>query len=183
MLEYYLMLQMINLLVKPWTEMPAYKLGIIDARGKVLKKTHQLKTATEKVAYGTFQKFCFNLRRFIESLPGGKTKLAKYLTIYALFKESEDTMDSMFIEEFGNMNINEAFEEDLLISKTILYKGIYRLINDMLDNKGKIVKKGNFITVPIDQKPQMVLFNKPIFEVEYKNQKLLVSTYDISDDV
>jgi hypothetical protein len=186
MLEYYLMLKIIDLLTKPWTELPAYKLGIIDANGKVLKNTHQLKTATEKVAYGTFQKFCFNLRRFIEKLPGGKTKLAKYLTVYALFKESEDsTMDSMFSEEFGTININEAFEQDLLKSKAILHRGTYRLVNDMLDSNGKLVKRETLVTVSMDQKTQMVLFGKPVFEVYIpdRGKNMVVSLDDISDDV
>ena len=37
MLEMYLMLKIINLLTQPWDQLPAYKLGIIDARGKFLR--------------------------------------------------------------------------------------------------------------------------------------------------
>jgi hypothetical protein len=184
MLEMYLMLKIINLLTQPWDQLPAYKLGIIDARGKVLKNTRKLKTSAERVAYGTFQKFCFNLRKLIERLPGGKTKLAKYLTVYALFKESNDSEINMeFISEFAeNININETFENDLLMG-SILHKGTYRLLSDMLSSDGKIIEQDTLVIVPIDQKTQMILLGKPVFEVSVGKRKLMVSGDDISDDL
>jgi len=111
MLELFLMYMLIDLLTKPWKELPAYKLGIIDAKGNQLKKTFELKTSQERSAYGTFQKFAFNLRRLIEKLPGGKSQLAKYLSVYALFKEQTD-VDGNFLKEFNDINsIDNLFEE------------------------------------------------------------------------
>jgi hypothetical protein len=110
-LELLVMNKLIDLLTKPWIELPAYKFGIIDKNGKQLRTTYQLKTSQEKNAYGTLQKFAFNLRRLIEKLPGGKSQLAKYLSVYALFKEDTDLNDK-FLENFENINsIDTLFEE------------------------------------------------------------------------
>lgn len=183
-LDAYLMMKMVDYFIKPWDSFPAYKLGIINKNGKPLKKSSQLKTHAEKSAYGILQRLCFRMRRLIESLPGGKTKLAKYLTVYALFKESNDSEINMeFISEFAeNININETFENDLLMG-SILHKGTYRLLSDMLSSDGKIIEQDTLVIVPIDQKTQMILLGKPVFEVSVGKRKLMVSGDDISDDL
>lgn len=108
MLEYLLMIKMIKYLTEPYIKLDAYKLGIIDRDGKVLKKTWELNTYQEKNAYNTMIKFCLNLRRFIEKLPGGKSQLAKYLAVYGLFREDVNP-DSC---EANNL-FEEFFNEDL----------------------------------------------------------------------
>ena len=40
--------RVIKMLVTPWKEHDAYKLGIIDDNGKVLRKARSLKSAKEK---------------------------------------------------------------------------------------------------------------------------------------
>ena len=50
----YITYRIIKTLVKPWKEQDAYKLGIIDDKGKVLKKTKQLKT-TPLHTYGALK--------------------------------------------------------------------------------------------------------------------------------
>jgi hypothetical protein len=183
-LDAYLMMKMVDYFIKPWESFPAYKLGIINKNGKPLKKSSQLKTHAEKSAYGILQRLCFRMRRLIESLPGGKTKLFKYISVYSLFKESNESEINMeFISEFTDLiNINSEFEHDMLM-RSILHKGTYRLVQDMLSSDGKIIKQDTLVIVPIDQKTQMILLGKPVFEVLVGKRKLMVSGDDISDDL
>jgi hypothetical protein len=105
-LELYLIFKLIKILTQEWTETEAYKLGIIDRNGKFLKKSRQLKTSQERLAFSTLHRFAFNLKRMVESLPGGKSKFAKYLTVWALFKEETEKskINSLFEQDFSDLN-------------------------------------------------------------------------------
>ena len=48
----------LTLLVTPFEKTEAFKLGLLDAKGKKLKKA---KTAEEKYAYTPFHRFVFNV--------------------------------------------------------------------------------------------------------------------------
>jgi hypothetical protein len=106
-LELYLLSKLITYMTQDWTETDAYKLGIIDKKGNFLKKYRQLKTSQERSAFSTLHRFAFNLKKLIESLPGGKSKVAKYLTVFALFREEAEKgykTNLLFEEEFSGLN-------------------------------------------------------------------------------
>jgi len=90
----YLVYKIITILTDNWDEQEAFKLGIIDAKGKVLIKSRDLKTKKEKDAYTILHRFVFNLKRLIEKIPGGKTKIASYAAAAVLLlKEEEEKND------------------------------------------------------------------------------------------
>ena len=82
--------RVLKLLVTPFNKTEAYKLGIIDDKGKVLKKTKQLKTSEEKEAYTVLTKFIFNLKRLLNQVPGGKSKFASYAAAAVLLLKEEE---------------------------------------------------------------------------------------------
>jgi hypothetical protein len=87
----YITYRIIKTLTKDWDEQEAYKYGIIDKKGKVLKKIKELETRKEKESYSVLIRFIFNLKRIIEKIPGGKTKLGSYgAAAYLLLKEEEE---------------------------------------------------------------------------------------------
>ena len=57
---------MIRLLKKPWTEWTAYKLGIIDGQGEVLKNP---KTKEELEAYSPFHRSVRHIKRRLNAVP------------------------------------------------------------------------------------------------------------------
>ena len=71
-------------LVTPFNETDAYKLGIIDERGKKIKSP---KTTEELNSYSTFERLVFNIKKIIERLPGGKSKIASYGAALFLIRE------------------------------------------------------------------------------------------------
>lgn len=76
-------------LVTPFENWPAYKQGIIDERGKVLKPRKTL-DATERQAWGRFDILAANIKKIIQKLPGGSTRLGSLAAAAFLFKEGID---------------------------------------------------------------------------------------------
>ena len=92
-------------LVTPFNETDAYKLGIIDERGKKIKSP---KTTEELNSYSTFERLVFNIKKIIERLPGGKSKLASYAAALFLIKEHDNTK-----EHYSEKELVEALEENM----------------------------------------------------------------------
>ena len=65
--------RVVKLLVTPFEKQEAFKYGIIDKDGKVLKKYRTLKTTKEKQSYTILHRFVFNLKRILARVGlGGK---------------------------------------------------------------------------------------------------------------
>ena len=102
----FLVYKIISTLATPWKEQEAYQYGIIDYKGKLLRKSNTLKTTDERKSYTLFHRLIFNLKRLLEKLPGGKTKLVSYAAGMFLVKEEID-MERL-------MNEGEEYVEELL---------------------------------------------------------------------
>jgi hypothetical protein len=74
----------IKRLVKPWEEWDAFKLGIIDASGEMIKTPTSSK---ELEAWTSLDKFTRNLKRVMQKFVG-KGKLAHYMTMLYLLRDS-----------------------------------------------------------------------------------------------
>jgi hypothetical protein len=79
--------RILKMLVTPFKETEAYKLGIIDDKGKNLKKVSQLDTAAEKDAYSILYRLVFNMKKIINRLPGGESKIKTLVAALFLIKE------------------------------------------------------------------------------------------------
>tara|TARA_Y100000296_G_scaffold52860_1_gene60471 strand:+ start:1068 stop:1409 length:342 start_codon:yes stop_codon:yes gene_type:complete len=88
----YITYRIITTLTTNWEEQPAYEYGIIDEKGKVLRKYKELKDRKEKESYSILIRFIFNLKRLMEKIPGGKSKIGSY-TIAALVFLREEADD------------------------------------------------------------------------------------------
>ena len=72
----YFIYKFLRILTTPWKNTDAFKLGIIDEKGGILKKKRSLKTIEEKEAYTMFDRFVWKLKRLMEKIPFGKSRLA-----------------------------------------------------------------------------------------------------------
>jgi len=98
--------KIISTLVTDWEDQPAFEHGIIDKKGKLLRKSNTLKTNDERNSYTLFHRLVFNLKRLIQKLPGGSSKLASYTAGLFLIKEQID------VERL--LNEGESYVEELL---------------------------------------------------------------------
>jgi len=82
--------RVIKMLVTPFERQDAYKLGIIDKDGKVLKKYNTLKGTKEKRAYTMLHRFVFNLKRVLAKV-GIRGALGSFAVAAALLlKENKE---------------------------------------------------------------------------------------------
>lgn len=88
--DLFLVYQFIKRLATPFSEWEAYKLGIIDENGNQLKKRKELTTVKERDAFGHFDLMVTKLKRLLEKIPGGKTRIASYAAALWLIKEHNE---------------------------------------------------------------------------------------------
>ena len=75
-------------MIKPIKKTKAYELGIVDEKGKILRKRRTLKTKEEKDALTRLDIFVFNLKRVLGPL--GRSKLANIVGAMYLLKEQDN---------------------------------------------------------------------------------------------
>ena len=75
--------RVVKLMVTPFERQEAFKQGIIDKDGKVLKKNKELTTDKEKSAYTFLHRFVFNLKRILSKVGLG-SKLGGFTVALAL---------------------------------------------------------------------------------------------------
>ena len=90
--DLYFVFRFLRLLTMKYTSTEAYKLGIIDKKGKALKKSSELETVKEKASYTMLHRLVFKIRGLIEKIPViGKSILLNYAAALFLLKEQKDT--------------------------------------------------------------------------------------------
>ena len=85
--------RVVKLLVTPFEKQEAFKFGIIDKDGNVLKKFKQLKREKERKAYTILHRFVFNLKRILKRVGLG-SKLASFaVALGLLIKEDKNYVE------------------------------------------------------------------------------------------
>jgi len=143
LVDTYLAYKFIKMLATPWKKTDAYKLGIIDKKGKRIK-SEEADDAARKAGskYTNIHKVIFNIKRLVALVPGGKTRLGGAAAAIWLLKEeakkmganNENIIEEAFLDYLNEINseledgINESFGKlDLVISK-----GTYILHGDTI---------------------------------------------------
>ena len=67
----------IRMMVMKWENWDAYKLGLIDENGKRIKK-NRLNSPEKRDAWTPFVRLCANIKRLVQKIPGGGTKLGSF---------------------------------------------------------------------------------------------------------
>ena len=114
--------RVIKILVTPFNKQPAYKMGIIDDKGKVLKKYRTLTTSGEKQSYTMLHRFVFNLKRILAKA-GIRGALGSFAVAAALLlKENKRYLQHKEVIESAVITYlkeNNLYEEILNESREI----------------------------------------------------------------
>ena len=195
-IDAFITFRFLKLLVTPFDKTEAFKYGIIDKNGKVLRKYKTLERIDERKAYTILHRLVFNIKRLIEKLPGGKSRLASYAAALFLIKEHvseyHDSDGKLIEKEFYKyLKDNDLLEqEDGEIREEItfadkLLKGTYILVQDVgVDEDDKVVgKKGDKVTVYSDTVPTDSVMGQDVYKVIHDKTKdeLLVTIEDIDE--
>lgn len=117
--------RVLSMLVKPFDQTDAFKQGIVDAQGHVLIKASDLKTQEQKAAYNYLTRLVFNLKRLINKLPGGDTKLKNLVAAFFLIREAMESRkinisEDRFDEIVTLLDEGYVFAEEQLIVEDFL---------------------------------------------------------------
>jgi hypothetical protein len=82
--------RIVKLMSTDFKNQEAFKFGIIDANGKVLRKSNKLNTQAELDSYTVLHRFVFNLKRILAKF-GLKSSISNFATALALIlKENQE---------------------------------------------------------------------------------------------
>ena len=195
-IDAFITFRFLKLLVTPFNKTEAFTLGIIDERGKVLKRYRDLERVEERRAYTILHRLVFNIKKLIEKVPGGKSRLASYAAALFLIKEhvkEYQDSDGQLLEKelYKYLKDNDLVEEDNgEIKEEVtfadkLLKGTYTLVQDVgVDEDDEVIgKKGDTVTAYSDQAPQDTVMGQDVFEVIHDKTKdvILVTIEDIEE--
>jgi len=170
--------RVLKLLTKKWTEHEAFNLGIIDKKGKRNKEV-TIDTKEKKEAFTFLHRLVFNLKRIIELLPGGKSRLGSYAAALFLIKEhtgltgsqldkevfkylqEADLLDKNLLEEFEpitKLETEKTFQlrQNMIISEDFEAERGDTLIHSGAKPVGKVYGISLFRMYNVDQNKMMI---------------------------
>ena len=180
--------RVIKMLVTPFDSTDAYKLGIIDKNGKVLRKAKTLKTPKEKDAYTLLHRFVFNLKRLINIVPGGKSKLGTYAAALGLLLRENKDINMVELEKdlYKHLSENNLIKLDDDVKESVgfdfLPEGKYIITDQLEDLNGNITADtGDVVYTTEDQKPFDNYFGVNLYNVinEDTKKQIIVSEDNI----
>jgi len=183
----------LRILTTPWEDQDAFKFGIIDKDGKLLRKVNTLKTDEEKKSFTLLHRLVFNLKRILHKIPLVKSKIGTYATALFLLKQSvvtDEEESSMIEKTFTNWLIDNGYahpndlEEAVIGIGENLPKGKYKLNQDIFTDKSEIKgSKGDVVVAFSDVSPTDEVLGQSIFKVVHQRSKeeIYVALEDLDD--
>jgi hypothetical protein len=181
-------IRFLRLLTTPWKKTNAYKEGIIDENGEVIKKPT---TSKEKSVYNTFHKLVYNLKRLLNKVPFGKSTLASYAAALYLIKENTNMSDSAMsriLMEVTGVNIrktdlSEQIENQwFLTEEGNIQEDVYTLTQDIaMPSTGELLAFKNSNVIVKEHAPIDHIFGIAVFEATHvkTKQKIYITQGDI----
>jgi|SaaInlV_100m_DNA_2_1039680.scaffolds.fasta_scaffold19946_2 hypothetical protein len=165
----------IKILSMPWEDTDAFKFGIIDKDGKVLKKMKDLRTSEEKKSYTIFHRLIWNLKKILEKLPIFKSRLASFAAALYLIKEQADPegttgtlIEDMFLDflkengcDVDSMMLNESFE-----------------MRDANIKRGLYIIEGKNIFIEENIKAFDEILGIPLFKIDFLGEEKVITKED-----
>jgi len=155
-------LRFLRLLTTPFDKTTAFELGLIDEKGKKLKKPE---TKDEKVAYNTFHRLVFNIKKLI---PG--KKLGSYAAALYLMKEKYGVSNFDKVLKESNIDPLDLLAENnewFMLEEKQLSPGVYRVNGNKVLNKNceELVKTRDQVRIPENCYPVGDVLGLDIYEV------------------
>jgi len=155
--DFFVAYKFIKILTQDFKDTDAFKLGIVDKNGKVLKKRKELKTGEEKKSYTIIHTLVWNLKKLLAKVPGLKSKLGNYAAALFLLKESCNNNESKqnfqelikYLKEEGiKKDSNDIFEHSFTDNK--LSEGVYMATQEIVTPDFECISEGDVIIVGED---------------------------------
>ena len=118
--------RVIKLLVTPFERQEAFKYGIIDRDGNVLRKFNTLKTTAEKKSYTMLHRFVFNLKRILKRVGLGGRLGSFAVALALLLRENKEYEQHKVLLESSIISyLKETNQYDNLLNEQGEVKPVY----------------------------------------------------------
>jgi hypothetical protein len=178
----------LKLLVTPWKKQEAYKLGIIDDKGKNLIKSSKFEREEQRSAFTLLHRLVFNCKRIMQKIPFVRSQLGTYATALFLLKEHykienlPEAEVTKYLLENKLIDLNDKISEEVIGFGNMLPAGEYKL-KDMVtaDDEEIDAQKGDIVSALEDIPPSDRVLGVDIFPVIHQksNKIIYVSLEDI----
>ena len=171
--------RVLRLLTTPWVKTSAFKLGLLDDKGNLLRKPE---TSEERNSYTLLHRLVYNLKRLLNKLPLGKTTIASYIAALYLIKEESGISDSklsMLIHELTGIYPDMKYLNEstwYLNEDGCIRSGIYTLLNDIsLPRTGDVLAlKNSSVTIEENVKPVGSIFGTSVYPALHHKTKQII---------
>jgi len=168
-------LRFLRLLTTAWKDTKAFKAGIIDDEGNVLRKAGP----EDKKVYNMFHKLVFNIKRLLNKLPFGRSKLGSYAAALLLLKDHteipENVLGELLYELFEFNPLDSETDEVIKESQSFLLNedlelepGAYEFCEEtlLLRNGDTLDGLGRKLVCTVENStPTGYIFGLPIFKL------------------
>ena len=168
--------RVLKLLTTSWKDQAAFKEGLIDEKGKRTKKKPN--SSKEKDAYTLLHRLVFNLKRIMEMIPFGKTKIASYAAALFLIKEHAgitgtklDKEVFKYLKESGKLE-DEILEEFVPINK-LQNERTYTLTRKMLIDEENYAERGDTI-IQSGARPVGKVYGVSVFKMYNVDKEMMM---------
>lgn len=121
--------RVLTMLVKPFAETDAYKLGIIDDKGNNLIKARDFDKQEQRNAYNYLTRLVFNLKKLLNKLPGGESKTKNLIAAFFLLKEAY-AIRSVRVDEQDLERLIQMMEEGVCLAEEQLVVEDFMMLNE-----------------------------------------------------
>lgn len=119
----------LKLLTTPWKKTGAFEEGVIDSNGKLLVKVKD-QTSVQKDEYSTFHRLVYNIKRILEKVPFGSSKIKSYSAALFLLREETDMDEASIIGVLNQLGYDTSGY--ITEINEIVEAGEYILNNDII---------------------------------------------------
>ena len=138
--------RVVKLLVTPFEKQEAFKYGIIDKDGKVLRKYRTLKTTAEKKSYTILHRFVFNLKRVLQKAGLGGRLGTFAVALATLLRE------------------DKKYEEH----KSLIESAVISYLKETNQYEQLLTEQGDVMTPEVEQDVFCNCFGIDVYEVDDK---------------
>jgi hypothetical protein len=118
--------RILSMLVTPFEDTAAFKLGIIDKTGTNLKRFSTLKTSEERNAYTYLHRLVFNMKKIVNKI-GGENRLKSLVAALWMVKEyyqsdarTVSLMEGRYVELLSALDKVTLAEEEIMVSNFLM---------------------------------------------------------------
>ncbi len=143
--------RIVKMLSTPFNKQDAFKYGIIDDKGTVLRKFRTIQSPKEKRAYTLLHRFVFNLKRLLAKA-GVRGALGSFAVAAALlFKENKEAKKHQLVIEAAVITyLKQTDQYDSMLSENINIPNIQEtpIMNcfgvDVFEQNGELISEYDY---------------------------------------